>query len=73
MKTRYLIGEVTAKNETQQAFLCSLHWPEHGFAASDLWVPKSVIHPDSLSEVDDACDGDVIEIGIAEWWLNQQF
>ena len=40
-------------------------------AHPDIWIPKSVIHKESIAEVDGACEGDEIDIAIAEWWLKQ--
>lgn len=72
MKTRYLGGLVTAKRQTSMAFCCSFDWSDdHGFAASDLWIPLANIHPEDHDEIEEAFEGQVIEIHIAEWWLKQ--
>ena len=73
MKTRYLTGLVEAKRDTADAFCCSFDWSEdHGYVASDLWIPKSVIHDSDHSTIEEAYDGELIEISIAEWWLKQK-
>ena len=70
MRTRYLTGLATAKRETDLAFLCSFNWhDDHGYAVSNVWIPKSVLDESCHDDISDACAGDLIEIHIAEWWL----
>ena len=73
MRTRFLTGDVVAKHQTGAAFLCSFDWSDtHGYAASDQWVPMSVILPEDHPNIEVAADGDIIEISIAAWWLEQK-
>lgn len=70
MRTRYLTGQVVAKRQTALAFLCSFDWSDdHGYVASDVWIPLSCIHDSDHSNIEEASDGDLIEISVAEWWL----
>lgn len=72
MQTRYLTGLVRAQNQTSLAFLCSFDWSDdHGYMAVDQWVPLSVIHDEDHSQIEEAYDGQMIEISIAEWWLRK--
>lgn len=72
MRRRYPSGLVTAKVQTDKAVLCSFDWSRtHGYVASDVWVPLSVIHEDDHDTIENAAEGSIIEIGIAEWWLNK--
>lgn len=70
MRTRYLTGMVRAQRDTRLAFLCSFDWSDdHGYVASNLWIPLSVIHDEDHYKIEEAFDGELIEISIAEWWL----
>lgn len=70
MRVRYLTGNVEAKRDTDKAFLCSFNWSDdHGYAASDMWIPKSVIHDSHHDDIEEAVAGDIIEISVAEWWM----
>jgi hypothetical protein len=71
MRTRFIVGDVEARRQTQDAFLCSLRWDDAGYAASNLWIPLSCIHDTYHDEIEEACEGDIIEIGVAEWWLKK--
>lgn len=72
MRTRYLTGLVRAQNQTGLAFLCSFDWSDdHGYIAVDTWVPLSVIHDEDHSSIEEAYDGEMLEISIAEWWLRK--
>lgn len=74
VRQRYIGGPVMAKNQTEKAFLCSFDWSEqHGYAASDMWVPLSVIDEDCHTEIEEAVKGEVIDLYIASWWLEKQF
>ena len=73
MRTRYLTGMVEAKRQTALAFCCSFNWSDdHGYVASDQWIPLSVILDHDHVEIEEACEGDIIEISVAEWWLKQE-
>ncbi len=72
MKRRYIVLSVVAKNDTDKAFLCSGKWDDEQWVFADLWIPLSQIHDDYLHEIEEACEGDAIEIAVSEWWLNQQ-
>lgn len=70
MQMRYLTGSVRAQAQTSKAFKCTFDWSDdHGFMARDLWIPLSVIDEDSHSTIEEAVDGELIEISIAAWWL----
>lgn len=71
MRTRYIEGEVVAKAETDLAFCCSFAWTDENYVGSNVWIPRSVIHCEYLHHIDDACEGDVITIAVAEWWLKK--
>jgi hypothetical protein len=73
MRVRYLTGIVRAQRQTELAFLCSFDWSDdHGYVAHDQWVPLSVIDPSDHDEIEQACDGDMVEISVAEWWLRDK-
>lgn len=70
MQRRYLGGIVRAERQTEKAFLCSFDWSDsHGYKAVNRWIPLSVIDEEAHDMIEAACDGDLIEIHIAEWWL----
>lgn len=72
VRERYLTGLVRAETDTDKAFLCSFNWSDtHGYVASELWVPKKCIFEDDHDTIEEAVRGEMIEISIAEWWLNQ--
>lgn len=72
MRKQYITLEVTAHNETADAFCCSFVWEECEFVASEAWIPKTQIHDSDLSEIDEAVEGEVIEINVTRWWLNKK-
>ena len=39
---------------------------------TDFWIPKSVLHEDSLDVVEESATGEEIEIYVADWWLRSQ-
>lgn len=77
MKTRYITQLVKAENETPNAFKCTgkLVIDKHGseVPVKDEWIPKSQIHEEDHDTIEEACQGDVIEINVTEWWLSQNF
>lgn len=74
MRQRYLNGLVRIQRDTEQAVLLSFDWSDdHGYVAVDAWVPLSVVHEDDLYKIEDACEGDIIEIALAEWFLKKHF
>lgn len=75
MRVRYLEQTVKAIRESEDAFLCSgeLEFRGETIIAHELWIPKSQIHEDSHDEIEEAFEGDVIEIFVSEWWLDKKF
>lgn len=72
MRKRYLTGNVRAEGQTSLAFLCSLDWSEdHGYIGHHVWIPLSVIHEEDHDKIEEAVEGELIEISVAEWWLTK--
>lgn len=71
MKLRYFKGPVTVHRDTELAVLISFNWSDVDYTASEIFVPKSVIHDEYRDDIEDACEGDTIELAIAEWWLRK--
>lgn len=72
MRKRYLTGNVRAEAQTDLAFCCTFDWSDdHGYQAKDLWVPLSVIAEDDHDTIEEAVDGEMIEVSIAAWWLEK--
>lgn len=72
MRMRYLTGLVRAQAQTDKAFKCSFDWSsDHGYVAADLWIPLTNIFEDDHDKIEEAVDGEFIEISIAAWWLEQ--
>lgn len=70
MRNRYLTGLVRAQRQTDKAFLCSFDWEtDHGYIAKDLWIPLSVIDDSDHDTIEEALDGEMIEISVAAWWI----
>lgn len=70
MRDPYIHVAAKAKNETELAFLCTFEYD--GVVFNDHWIPKSQIHESSHSDIDEACEGDDIEILVKKWWLDRQ-
>ena len=51
--------------------MCSFVWEDEYLQFDERWVPLSVIDESCHDDIEDAGDGDVIEIYIAKWWLNK--
>ena len=72
MRQRFLTGLVRAQRQTHLACLCSFDWSDdHGYIALDQWVPISNIHEDDHYKIEEAVEGELIEISICEWWLRK--
>jgi hypothetical protein len=56
--------------ETKAAVLLTFDY--EGTTYSELWVPKSNLHDDSIDVIDEAVAGEEEEIYIARWWLKEQ-
>jgi hypothetical protein len=62
--------------ETDAAILMSkgTEWHQSGSYAEfgdDIWIPKSVLHDDSKDTIEEAIEGEQIEIYVARWWLEE--
>lgn len=77
MKERYIIGPVEAQAQTDKAFCCNFNWSDRGddyaIAAKDCWIPLSQIDESCHDDIEEACRGDIIEIAVTAWWLEQNF
>ena len=72
MKTKYHGVGATLLNDTDAAVCMTMDHPDYGRLV-DIWVPRSVIHEESLEEIDDAADGDELEVFIKAWWFRKNF
>jgi hypothetical protein len=70
MRKSYLLFEAVAKRESEKAFCASTLENDH-MTVSEIWIPKSVIHPDGLEAIEEAVSGEKIEIYIADWWVRE--
>lgn len=66
----YTAFTVEGTGETDDAFECDLQ----GFDTvhRKIWIPKSCIAIQSLGTIEDATEGDEIEIYIADWWVKNK-
>lgn len=74
MRDRYTAIGLTAETDSDKAFCASsLRFELDGtnHYIDELWIPKSMIHEDSIPEIDEAVRGDDLEIYVNEWWLKQ--
>jgi hypothetical protein len=68
---RYFTGPATLHRDTEKAVMISFDWSDVGYVASQVFVPKSVFHESCQDDIEDACEGDTIEVSLAEWWLRR--
>lgn len=75
MNESYGIMQATAETETDKAVCFSnLEWDSDDLcscSANEMWIPKSVLHDDTLDEVSTATRGDRMEIYVAAWWMRE--
>lgn len=62
----------TLRGETDQAVQMDGTHLDYG-TMPGMWVPKSVIHQDSLDVIAEADEGDTVEIFIAGWWFRRNY
>lgn len=65
----YVAVGATPIRETEKAILANLDLGDTHY--TQIWVPKSVLHPDSQDEMDEAVRGEPVELYIAKWWLEE--
>ena len=71
MKQYYIPVQITCIRQSDKALLGSFLWEEEALQFDDKWVPLSVIEESCHDDIEEAGDGDVIEIYVAKWWLNK--
>ena len=72
MKQKYHGVSATLERETPDAILADVSHADYG-SMPGLWIPKSVIHEDSLTVIEEAADGDDVELFVAAWWFRKNF
>jgi hypothetical protein len=72
MKTKYYGFLCILHRETPNAVCVSFEHDEHGKMV-EVWVPKSVLHPDSVETLENGVEDDEIELYVAAWWLRKNF
>lgn len=72
MKIKYHGVMATLVRESSSAVLMDATHSDYG-TMPGLWVPKSVMHPDSLDVIAEAADGDDVELYIEAWWMRKNF
>lgn len=68
--TKYHGVKATLRGETQDAVQMDATHIDYG-SCPGLWVPKSVIHDDSLTVIEEADEEDEVELFIAAWWFRK--
>lgn len=70
--TKYHAVTVTLLGETNDAVQMDATHIDYG-TMPGMWVPKSVIHAESLELIDSSTEGDTVDIYIAAWWFRRNY
>ena len=72
MKTKFDHMTVTLIKETPNALCMDATHIKYGTMPS-LWIPKSLILEDSMDAIEEAADGDTLDIYVMSWWMRKTF
>ena len=70
--TKYHGVKATLLGETADAVQITATHIDYG-TMPGMWVPKSVVHEDSLTVIEEGDEGEEVELFIAGWWFRKNY